>query len=365
MVKKDMPISKATVLVFLVVLLFICFLMVELFWVFITPIVLALVLTSIFQPFYRWLLGICFGYKHVAAFIAILAIIIVVTIPFSIFIASLTQEALVFYKSSVNNSFFEDFNFNFSIQNPIIIKIQGFAMSYGIDISPEKIISYITQVVGSFGHMLYNNLSELPSNALAMVFNFLVTILLVFTFLITGSDLKQYLMEISPLPIEEEERLLKQFRTISNAVFVGNGIVGIAEGVLGGLAFYLFGLGPALFWGVLIALSSFLPIVGAFIVVIPATFVLYVKGEPSLAFAYLFFNVIYLSILELVIKPLLIGGKSRLNAVLVLLSVIGGIKIFGVLGIFYGPLVVTMFLSLMEIYKDHYREKLIKQEGFK
>jgi len=355
-----MPISKVAVTVFLVLLLFITFLMVELFWAFVTPIVLALVLTSIFSPFYRWMLNFCRGHRHLSALLVLLIIIVCVSIPLTLFVAALTKQAFLFYKSSDTSIFFDNFLPNFSSQHPLIEQIHGLAASFGFEVSAEKIITSISELIRAFGHTLYESLSELPSNALSLVFNFLITMLLVYTFFVTGSDLKQYLMDISPLPVEEEEHLVKQFSEISKAVFVGNGVVSVSEGILGGFAFYWFGLGPALFWAVAIALSAFLPIVGAFIVVIPATIVLLIKGQTGYALAYLIFNALYLGILELAIKPRLIGGKSRLNTVLVLLSVLGGIKLFGVMGIFYGPLVVTMFLSLIGFYREHYREHLLK-----
>ncbi len=354
-----MSISRVSLVVFLVLLLSTSFLMVELFWTFITPIVLALVLISVFSPLYRRILRICRGHKHAAAFIVMIGIVLVVSIPFSFFITLLSRQAFLYYETTQSTNLFGDLLSNFSSQHPLIEKIHSMAASLGIDISAEKILGTMTHIVSSFGLMVYENLSQLASNALSVVFNFVITMLLVYTFFVTGSDLKQYLMDLSPLPIEEKERLVRQFNEISRAVFVSNGIVSITEGILGGLGFYLFGLGPAFFWGVVIAFSAFLPVVGAFIVVIPTALVLAMKGHVGMAGIFLLYNICYLGVLELVVKPRLIGGKNRLNVVFVLLSVLGGIQLFGVLGIFYGPLVVTMFLSLIEIYKEHYREQLL------
>ncbi len=355
-----MPISRVALVVFLVLLFLTSCLMVELFWTFVTPIVLALVLISIFNPFYRWMLPVCRGHKRAAAFIVMMGIFLVVSIPFSVFVTLLSKQAFLYYETTQSANLFGKVLSHFSSEHPLIEKIHSMAAALGIDISAEKIMTSVTRIVSSFGLMVYENLSQLASNALSIFFNFVVTMLLVYTLFVTGGDLKQYLMDLSPLPIDEKERLVKQFNEISRAVFISNGVVSLTEGILGGLGVYLFGLGPAFFWGVVIAFSAFLPVVGAFIVVIPATFVLAMQGQIGLAIAYLVYNICYLGVLELVVKPRLIGKKNRLNAVFVLLSVLGGIQVFGVLGIFYGPLVVTMFLSLIEIYKEHYREHLLK-----
>lgn len=354
-----MPISRVSLLVFLSLLISTSYLMVEIFWTFITPIVLALVLISIFNPLYRRTLSMCRGHKHAAAFIMMMGIILVVSIPFSFFISTLSQQAFLYYKATQSANLFGDLLPRLSSDHPLIEKIHGMAMALGIDISAENILNSMTRIVSSFGLMVYETLSQLASNALSIVFNFVITMLLVYTLFVTGGDLKKYLMDLSPLPIDEKEHLVRQFSEISRAVFVSNGIVSITEGIFGGLGFYLFGLGPAFFWGVVILFSAFLPVVGAFVIVIPAFFVLIAKGHYSLATVYLVYNICYLGVLELVVKPRLIGGKNRLNMVFVLLSILGGIQVFGVLGIFYGPLIATMFLSLIEIYKEHYREHLL------
>ncbi len=351
-----MPNSRVTLAVFLILLLFTLYLVVDLFWIFVTPIVLGLVLVSIFYPLYARVLDGCGGRKYLAASLVLLVIILCVSLPFSFFLSQLSKQAFEFYQSKNVSNLLGGSISAFSSQHPLIAQIHDLAAQFGLDISAEKIVESITQLMSSFGLMLYDRLSELASNALLIAFNFVITMLIVFTFFVSGSELKKYIMEMSPLPEDEKEYLVRQFSEISKAVFVSNGLVGLLEGILGGLGFYFFGLGPAFFWGVVIGLSAFLPVVGSWIIILPATVILFSDGHPILAWVYLSYNALYLGICELVIKPRLIGGKSRVHVVLVLLSVLGGVNLFGVLGIFYGPLVVTMFLTLIEIYKQHYRQ---------
>lgn len=350
--------SRATLAVFLVLLLFTLYLVVDLFWIFVTPIVLGLVLVSIFYPVYARALPVFGGRKYIAASLVLLVIILCVSLPFSFFLGQLSKQAFEFYQSKNVNNLWGGSVAAFSSQHPLIAQIHDLAARFGLDVSAEKIVESVTQLVSSFGLMLYDRLSELASNALLIAFNFVVTMLIVFTLFVSGADLKKYIMELSPLPEDEKEHLVQKFSEISKAVFVGNGFVGLLEGILGGVGFYIFGLGPAFFWGVVIGLSAFLPVIGSWIVILPATLVLVSDGRPGVAWVYFLYNVLYLGICELLIKPKLIGGKSRVHIVLVLLSVLGGVNLFGVLGIFYGPMVVTMFLTLIEIYKQHYRQYL-------
>ncbi|MES2504418.1 MAG: AI-2E family transporter [Myxococcota bacterium] len=350
--------SRVTLAVFLIILLFTLSLVVQLFWIFVTPIVLGLVLVSIFNPLYAKILRRCRYNKHIAATLTLLVIILCVSLPFSFFISQLSQQAFAFYQSkNVKNLFGEPFSV-FSSQHPMVLQIHNLAAGFGIQVSADKIVESVSQLIGSFSLMLYDRLSELASNALLIAFNFVVTMMIVFTFLVSGSDLKKYIMDISPLPQDEQEYLVRQFSEISKAVFVSNGLVCLIEGVLGGLGMYAFDLGPGFFWGLVIALSALIPVVGAWVIIIPATMVLMSQDRGGAAMTYFIYNGLYLGLCELVLKPRLIGGKSRVHIVLVLLSILGGVHLFGILGIFYGPLVVTMFLTLIEIYKAHYRQHL-------
>ena len=103
---------------------------------------------------------------------------------------------------------------------------------------------------------------------------------------------------------------------------------------------------------------AFLPVIGASIVFLPATLILLVQGKGGLALGYLIYNVCYSSILEYVIKPRLIGKGMRMNPLLVFIAILGGLKLFGILGIVYGPLIITIFLTLAEIYKLEYKETI-------
>ncbi len=350
--------SRLTLAVFLILLLFTLYLTVQLFWVFVTPIVLALVLVSIFNPFYNRLVRILWGNRYLAATAALLVIILCVSLPFSFFISQLSRQAFEFYQSKSMINLLGSPLSQFSSQHPLVMQIQGLAEKLDLPIPAEKIVTSISSLMSSFGMMLYDRLSEVASNALFIAYNFAITMMLVFMFFVMGSDLKKYLMDISPLPEDEKEFLVSRFSEISKAVFLGNGFVAFLEGVLGGLGFYMFDLGPAFFWGLVLGLSAFLPVVGTWIIVLPATLVLVGQNRVGEAWAYFFYNVAYLIVCELIIKPKLIAGKSRVNIVLVLLSVLGGVHLFGVLGLFYGPLVVTMFLTLVEIYREHYRQYL-------
>ena len=104
---------------------------------------------------------------------------------------------------------------------------------------------------------------------------------------------------------------------------------------------------------------AFLPIIGASVVFITATVLLLIQGKQGLALGYLLYNGCYSSIMEYFVKPRLIGKGMRMNPLLVFIGIIGGMKLFGILGIVYGPLIITVFLSLAEIYRLEYKDAVV------
>jgi predicted PurR-regulated permease PerM len=177
----------------------------------------------------------------------------------------------------------------------------------------------------------------------------------IFYLLIDGEKLISYIIEISPLPNEQEEKLIQKFNDMAGAILVGNGISGLIQGIAGGVLFWLFGLQSAFLWGVIMGLLAFLPIIGIGAIMIPAAIFLMLKGRIGAGIFFIIFYFIMSGGIEYIFKPRLVGHRVQMHTLLVFLAIIGGLKLFGILGIIYGPLVVTAFLTLADIYQANYR----------
>ncbi len=354
-----MPNSRFTIVIFLSIFFISALLFFHLFLPVLTPLVFAMVLVSLFHPFFYWVLEKLNGKTVIAATLVTIIILLCVVLPVVFFIFTLSQQALEFYENASKADMLARVLDILSGNHPVVLKIRAYLSHLGINLNNNKLANSSSALAQSISLLIYENIRNIASNLLFLIFDFLIMVALVFTLFVSGGKLKNYLMEISPLPDDEKETLITQFHEISRAVFWGSGIVCLFEGIFGGLGMYWFGLGPGVFWGVVIAFAGFLPVLGTFIVVIPATVFLYIDSGPTMAIGFLAYNVIYLVILEAVVKSLVIGGRTQMNTVLVFLSVFAGIEVYGVLGLFYGPLIVTMFLSLAEIYKEHYRDNLV------
>jgi predicted PurR-regulated permease PerM len=142
---------------------------------------------------------------------------------------------------------------------------------------------------------------------------------------------------------------------MAGAILIGNGLGGIIQGTLGGALFAFLGFNSPFLWGAIMALMAFLPIVGIGAVFVPAAIYLFLQERIAAGIFSIVFYVLLSGGIEYFFKPKLVGKRVQMHTLLVFLAIIGGLKLFGILGIIYGPLVVTAFLTLTDIYESSYR----------
>lgn len=342
----------------MIILLLSLIMVVHLLFGFITPVLMATVIVSIFKPTYNRLLKELSHREYLAASIATFLVFLGVLIPLAFFMFSLVQQAFSLFEATQRLTSTNDLTSWMGSLREYLDKINAHLSKYNIRIASDRIMDAASTLSQTIGQWIYDGLSLVAANLLNLVINFLLTVALVFIFFINGQKTKRFIMDLVPLPEDEKESLVLRFRELSHAVFVGNGLISLVQGILGGLSFWVFGLSGAIFWGFVITITAFLPLVGCLVVIVPAAIYLFLIGETSQALTFLIFNIAQTSLLETFVKPRLIGNKSHMHAALVFMSILAGIQIYGFFGLFYGPLLVTIFLSLAKIYQEHYRDHL-------
>ena len=337
---------------FLALFLVSCFLLGWLLWPFLSVIVLAAVVTGLFNPVYRLLnrrLSSVFS-----SLLTCLLIFLVLFIPVSVFIGILANEAYDMYLAAreavLSNPFKELF-----ANSRIVEKINPILANFGLTITGDEINKAIAELGRVIGLFLYDQARSMTTNLLNVVVNFFFMILIIFYLLIDSHRLASFIIELSPLPDDQDEKLIQKFKDMAGAILIGNGLGGIIQGALGGAVFAMFGFKSPFLWGVIMALMAFLPIVGIGIVFIPASIYLFLYGRFAAGIFFIVFYVLLSGGIEYFFKPKLVGKRVQMHTLLVFLSIIGGLKLFGILGIIYGPLVVTAFLTLSDIYESSYR----------
>lgn len=343
---------------FLILLLFSLFLLLWLFWSYMSAIVLALLITGVSYPLYLKIKELFKGKETAASLFMTVIILLILIIPVGWFVGTLSKQAFEFYHHTRSAVSIQKIQEAIRSDSVWAQHVRQWGEMTGVEFTPEKIEELAVSLGKTVGLFLYKQTSSVASNLFNFLIQFFIMTLTIYYLFRDGERLKNYLIELIPLPNTQLQEIVDKFQEMGRIIIVFNGVSGIIQGVLGGFGFFIFGLSSAFLWGTVISIMAFLPIIGASIVFLPATAILFLQGDVKVGIGFLIYNVFYSSILEYLIKPRLIGQGMKMNSLLVFIGIIGGIRLFGILGIVYGPLIITIFITLAEIYKLEYKEQV-------
>lgn len=185
------------------------------------------------------------------------------------------------------------------------------------------------------------------TGAVGLVLKLLLMVFLMFYFFRDGPEILRSLRAQVPLDQESQERVLEAFRAVTRSILRGTILTSLAQGAVATVTYALLGL-PAIFWGALTTLAALLPAIGTGIVTVPIALVFALGGEWTKA-AVMGAVAAFVAALDNVLRPILVEGELRLHPVWILLSVLGGVSVFGVLGLVIGPMVVVLLRTLLEL----------------
>ncbi|MFH1217748.1 MAG: AI-2E family transporter [Pseudomonadota bacterium] len=348
--------SPMVLLYFLSLLMLAMLLLGWLLWPFLSIIILSYLLASIFEPVYFYL-----NRKLSANFSSLVTcflIVLLIFVPVIFFVGALSSEAYDLFQMTKGANLAVKFK-EFVEGSVLLARLKVFLEGYGIHVQFAQLGAELSKFGGMIALFVYNQASSWAANILHFVFQFFMMILIIFFLLIDRNRLLDYLTRLSPLPDDHERKLISKFEAISRAILIGNGICGVIQGVVGGVVFAFWGFSSPVIWGVVMAILAFLPIVGIGLVLGPAAFVLLLQGKIGQGISMILFYIFLSFSVEYLLKPKMVGDKVKMHTLLVFLAIIGGLQLFGIMGIIYGPLIVTGFLTLAEIYTANY-DKYVK-----
>lgn len=318
---------------------------------FLSSLVLSLLLASLFRPVHLF-----FNQKvpeKVAAALTTLLIVAIVFIPLTFFTFALADEALSLYGWGKDSQIALKIQ-EFFQENRHILQFREQLRQIGIEFDPSELSSNFFTLARQGGMLLYNQVSAWIANILSFFFLILLMIVVIFFLLMDLPRMLDQLVRLSPLPEDEDRLLIDKFQEIANAIIKVNGICGAIQGVVGGAIFYFLGLNSPVFWGCIMAVVAFMPILGIGLVMIPTALVL-ALGDRIEGGIFVFVSYLVLSLgVEYLLKPKMVGTRMQMPTLWIFLFIIGGMAVYGVLGIIYGPLILTAFLTLSEIYLKKY-----------
>lgn len=321
---------------------------------FFSILVLGAVVAGVFYPVYRRISACEKIGGGVASFLTCLLILLILFVPIVFFVGVLTREAAELIQLAKGPALSSFINAHFT-NNALLARINPLLANSGITVTADDLNRTISEIGRGVGQFLFDQARAIASNTLVFIASFFLMLLVIFFLLIDGPKLMQFLVDLSPLPDDQDARLIDKFYDMAGAILVGNGLCGAIQGLAGGLVFWLFGLPSAFLWGVVMALVAFLPIIGIGVVFVPTVIFLLLKGRIAASLFFLIFYLLLSGGVEYILKPRVVGKRVQMHTLVVFLAIIGGLRLFGILGIIYGPLIATAFLTLTEIYHASYQ----------
>jgi predicted PurR-regulated permease PerM len=320
---------------------------------FLMAILLAAIFSGLVHPFYRRLLRLFRGRRALAALATLVLLFIGVIGPLLAVLGIVAAEALRISETVrpwVAERLAEPAPFAGYLE-----KLPGWGQ-----LAPhrETIMTKLGELVGSAGTFLFNSLSAATRGTVAFLFQFFLMLYTMFFFLMDGGPLLQRILYYLPLGNADEQRMVDKFVSVTRATLKGTLLIGLAQGTMAGLAFWVVGIDGAVFWGTLMTLLSIIPGIGTGLVWVPAALILIFSGHLGKGIGLALFCILVVGSVDNLLRPRLVGRDTQMHDLLILFGTLGGILLFGVLGFIVGPIVAALFVTIWEIYGTVFRDLL-------
>jgi predicted PurR-regulated permease PerM len=351
------PHSRGTLAFFALVLFAALYWFGYLLWDFLTDMLLGFLIAGGCRTYHAQLSARLKGSEALSAGIVTTVVAIVVALPTLWLVTSLSQQAAHAYEAV--RTALTDTNVQDALHGEGWVgrHARSVSRALGVTYTPDSFRDSAAAAAGAIAGFLSTQLNSLLANVLAALYHFTLMLVVVFFGLLDGPAIKRRVFYLSPLPDSEEERIVVTFRNVGGAILLGNGVGSLLQGALGGLAMLFAGLPSPLFWGAIMSVFAFLPLLGIHAVSVPATLYLVLVDRVGAAVAFFGFCLIESVLIENVVKPRLMGSRMQMHGMLIFFAVLGGIASFGLVGLLYGPLIAAFFLTVIDLYERSYREQ--------
>ncbi len=317
------------------------------FWV---PLFWAVIIAVLFHPMQVWLEGRWGDRPNSTAFVTLLTCVVLVVLPVLLILTSFLQQALGIYEQ-IQAGEIQPAKFVEQIRNafPVLQDLQE-----RFDIDMESIRENAAESAVGASQFLARNALAFGQGAVGFLLQLALMLYVTFFLLRDGRTLLAGLIQALPLGDEREHMLFQKFAEVARATVKGNLVVAIVQGALGGLIFWILGLPAPLLWGVIMAVLSLIPAVGAALVWLPAALYLYAVGDWISATVLIAYGVLIIGLADNVLRPILVGRDTKLPDWMVLLSTLGGIVLVGINGFIVGPLIAVLFVAFWQIFSREF-----------
>ena len=314
----------------------------------ITAVVYAMLLTYIFYPIYKKIkIGV--RSENAASILTSLIIIMIIVIPLIFAANALINESVSLFRiaRTIDLTDFE-------------VKISRF-LPLNLDIT-----DYLQDFLNNFTLSIARNTSDFLITLPRRAISFFAMLFTMFYLFKEGPFLVSKIEDHIPLKDTHKSDLARRFNNIIYASLYGIVLTAVLQGALGALGLWIFGIPSPILWGIVMVILSMLPFVGAYLIWLPAAVFKIVSGDLFNGIGLLIYGVLIVSTVDNIIRPKIVSKKGKVHPVLVLLGVIGGLQVFGLLGIIIGPLILAILMVFFDLYlleKDQSRKHHFNPDG--
>lgn len=348
--------SKLFLWFFLGMLGFSLYLLYYLMQPFLHSIILGCVFTAICYPLYLRCLVLTKGWRIPAAMIMMGGITLALAVLIAVFVAGLipqAQSSITAVNQWLGSAHLGDIMNTYI--NPILQWVQEHFPEF--ELSIKDIRDNLTSISSRAGQYLLSSASLLVSNTLTFFAHLMLVLLIMFFLFIDGASLAKRLSYLFPMKHEQTAVVLESLRRMSKAVLVGGFSVAVLQGIAGGIGFAIVGI-PALFWGAVMTFAALVPVVGTGLVWVPAVIVLLLMDETKSAIFLAVWCGVGVTSIDSFIRPFLLKGSAKMPVLFLFMAILGGVNVFGMLGILYGPMILGLVAVMVNIYAEEYQDVL-------
>ena len=218
----------------------------------------------------------------------------------------------------------------------------------------QQIVRGAANVVNAIGGFFVSSLSDTTRGTVSFVFHFFLALYTMFFLLTDGPGMRDAILSHLPLSERESALMRQRFMSITRATVRGTLVVGLVQGSLAGLAFWVVGIPQTLFWTTVMVVLSVLPVIGSAIIWVPACIILLASGKVAAGLGLALFCALIVGSVDNVLRPRLVGQDTQMHELVILFSTLGGIATFGIVGFVIGPILAGLFQTSWNIFAVAY-----------
>ena len=338
--------NKIHIVSFFIALLIVFVVVVLIAKPFVNIIAFAAIVSILFYPLYRLLLNYVTK-PGIASLITIIVIVLIIGLPVWFFGQVIfAQIAELFNKYKTGALVIDRTELVSGLPEQVQTIIQNFSQD-------------LNNTIGRLSNEVFSSITSLLSNVANFIIAFFMFLFVVFFFLKDGDKIKKAISEIIPIAHNQEDVLIDRIVAAVNGVVKGSFLVALSQGIIASIGFYIFGVPEPLLWGAFTVVVALVPTVGTSLSIVPAVIYLAVTGHSGAAIGMGIWGALAVGLIDNFLGPKLVGRSTKLHPVLVLIAIVGGIQLFGILGFLIGPIIMAIFIAMLDMYRSDFRDNLL------